>query len=108
MLGHYNQVQSGIDNPAKGQCGVTSLVAHDILGGEIRKTPLAARWHYYNFIDNTRYDFTESQFSECIMYADISSNRDEAFQDTNIDQYNHLKNSVLFELSRRIELFQIS
>ena len=75
MLGHYNQVQSGIDNPAKGQCGVTSLVAHDILGGEIRKTPLAERWHYYNFIDNTRYDFTESQFSECIMYADISSNR---------------------------------
>ena len=89
-----------IDNPAKGQCGVTSLVAHDILGGEIRKTPLADGWHYYNFIDNTRYDFTESQFSECIIYEDISSNREEAFQDTNINQYNYLKNSILFELSK--------
>ncbi len=27
-----------VDNPAKGQCGVTSLVVQDILGGEIRKT----------------------------------------------------------------------
>ncbi|NMH68476.1 hypothetical protein HF072_06740 [Bacillus sp. RO3] len=25
------------DEPAKGQCGVTTLVVHDILGGEIRK-----------------------------------------------------------------------
>lgn len=88
-----------VDNPAKGQCGVTSLVVNDILGGEIRKTSLGDGWHYYNFIDNTRYDFTESQFSERVIYADISSNREEAFLDTNLDQYNYLKDSVLFELS---------
>jgi len=28
-----------IKYPACGQCGVTSLVVYDLLGGEIRKTP---------------------------------------------------------------------
>lgn len=57
-----------VENLAKGQCGVTSLGVNDFLGGEIRKTPLGDRWHYFNFIDNTRYDFTESQFSESVNY----------------------------------------
>ncbi|MGG4490411.1 YunG family protein [Metabacillus idriensis] len=88
-----------IDNPSKGQCGVTSLVVNDILGGEIRKTPLAEGWHFYNMIYHTRYDFSESQFSESISYEDIPSNRKEAFTDTNINQYNYLISSVLKELS---------
>lgn len=88
------------DNPAKGQCGVTSLVVQDTLGGEIQKTQLAEGWHYYNVIDHKRYDFTESQFGESINYEDIPSNREEAFMDTNLNQYNHLKNSVEVQLSR--------
>ncbi|PZN12624.1 MAG: hypothetical protein DIU69_02970 [Bacillota bacterium] len=28
------------ENPARGQCGVTALVANDLLGGEILKTPV--------------------------------------------------------------------
>ncbi|MDR0140177.1 hypothetical protein RFW18_20660 [Metabacillus idriensis] len=68
-----------IDNPAKGHCGVTSL------GGEIRKTPISKGWHYYNIIQNTRYDFTDSQFSESIKYKDLPSNREEAFTDTDIN-----------------------
>jgi hypothetical protein len=88
------------DNPAKGQCGVTSLVVHDTLGGEIQKTRLAEGWHYYNVIDHKRYDFTESQFSESINYEDIPSNREEAFIYTNLNQYNYLKNSVEVQLSK--------
>ncbi|MGM0921467.1 MAG: YunG family protein [Bacillota bacterium] len=88
-----------LDNPAKGQCGVTSLVVNDILGGEIRKTPLSEGWHYYNVIHNIRYDFTKSQFTQRIKYEDMHSNREEALMDTNINQYTYLKSSVLKELS---------
>lgn len=89
-----------LDNPAKGQCGVTSLVVQDTLGGEIQKTKVNEGWHYYNVIDHTRNDFTESQFSESIKYEDIPSNREEAFMDTNLNQYNYLKNSVEVQLSK--------
>ncbi|KKB75264.1 MULTISPECIES: hypothetical protein [Bacillus] len=87
------------DNPANGQCGVTALVVNDILGGEVRKTKLPDGWHFYNFINGKRYDFTVSQFKEDILYMDIPSNRSEAFSDTNEKQYNHLKQSVMHHLS---------
>ncbi|MGA4719811.1 YunG family protein [Fictibacillus nanhaiensis] len=88
------------ENPSKGQCGVTTLVVNDILGGEIRKTLLSEGWHFYNMIHNIRFDFTKYQFNECISYEDMPSNRQEAFMDTNYNQYNYLKNSVLKELSK--------
>lgn len=90
-----------IDNPAKGQCGVTALVVHDLLQGEIRKTETAGGWHFYNMIDGKRYDLTASQFSEEIVYKDIPSNREEAFADTNERQYNYLKQSVLYVLNQK-------
>ncbi|RXJ04524.1 hypothetical protein DS745_03840 [Anaerobacillus alkaliphilus] len=83
------------DNPTKGQCGVTALVVNDLLGAEIRKTKLDECWHYYNFIDGERYDFTASQFSEAIAYTDLPSKREEAFTDTNSKQYHYLKQSVM-------------
>lgn len=83
------------DNPAKGQCGVTALVVNDVLGAEIRKTKLDEGWHYYNFINGKRHDFTASQFPEAIVYNDLPSNRDEAFTDTNSKQYHYLKQSVM-------------
>ncbi|MGD6844620.1 YunG family protein [Bacillus infantis] len=86
------------DNPAKGQCGVTALVVNDLLGGLIRKTPLKEGWHFYNEISGARYDFTVSQFKEDIVYMDIPSNREEAFQDTNQRQYDFLKQSVKVHL----------
>ena len=86
------------DNPAEGQCGVTSLVVNDLLGGEIYKTRLPAGWHFYNMIDRERYDFTSSQFKESIQYQDVASNRSEAFQDTNYNQYDELKRKVLWNL----------
>ncbi|PFK43977.1 hypothetical protein COI93_09500 [Bacillus cereus] len=82
------------ENPAKGQCGVTALVVHDLLGGEIRKTRVGEAWHFYNMLDDKRYDFTASQFSEKIIYMDASSNREEAFADTDEKQYKVLKERV--------------
>ena len=72
-----------IENPAKGQCGVTALVAQDIYGGEIKKTKVREVWHFYNCIAGQRFDFTETQFNERLNYLDAESNREEAFADTN-------------------------
>ena len=86
------------ENPAMGQCGVSTLVVNDILGGEIRKTKLPEGWHFYNIINGKRYDFTVSQFKEDIVYMDIPSNRAEAYMDTNEKQYKYLKQKVLLNL----------
>jgi hypothetical protein len=88
------------DNPAKGQCGVTALVINDLLGGEIRKTKLSDGWHFYNIINNKRYDFTATQFKDEIDYIDVASNREDAFYDTNGNQYAYLKQRVLNYLEK--------
>jgi hypothetical protein len=87
------------ENPARGQCGVTALVVNDLLGGEILKTPLPEGWHFYNRIDGKRFDFTASQFSNPIIYTDIPSNREEAFADTNAEQYRYLKEAVISRIA---------
>ncbi|WP_425502195.1 YunG family protein [Peteryoungia desertarenae] len=51
-----------LGNPARGQCGVTSLVVQDVFGGLILKTPLPQGPHFYNSIDGRRFDFTADQF----------------------------------------------
>ncbi|EOQ13718.1 hypothetical protein KQ3_01084 [Bacillus cereus B5-2] len=86
-----------IENPAKGQCGVTALVVQDIYGGEIKKTKVREVWHCYNFIDGQRFDFTEAQFNENLNYMDVESNREEAFADTNEKQYSILKEKIMKE-----------
>ncbi len=78
------------DNPALGQCGVTSLVANDAFGGEILKTRVEGGWHFYNRIDGRRVDFTASQFSDPLDYQDVASDRSDAFADTNAQQYDAL------------------
>lgn len=86
------------DNPAAGQCGVTALVVHDLLGGDILKTDLPDGWHFYNWIDGQRFDFTESQFATPIVYQDLTSHRTEAFADTNEQQYAYLLEAVRSQL----------
>ncbi|NLP51199.1 hypothetical protein HC179_10835 [Bacillus sp. RO1] len=89
------------ENPAKGQCGVTSLVVQDFLGGEIVKTLMPNGWHFYNKVNGIRYDYTSSQFDKGVNYSDTPSNRSEAFQNTNLDQYHTLKKNVLsYEIKR--------
>ncbi|MBJ8103050.1 MULTISPECIES: YunG family protein [Bacillus cereus group] len=87
-----------IENPAKGQCGVTTLVVQDIYGGEIKKTKVREVWHFYNFIDGQRFDFTEAQFNEKLNYMDAESNWGEAFTDTNEKQYDILNEKIMKEL----------
>jgi hypothetical protein len=79
------------DNPARGQCGVTSLVVQDVFGGQILKTVLQQGAHFYNSIEGRRFDFTASQFHEPIDYDDLPSDRDEAMSDTNPGQYRALR-----------------
>lgn len=86
------------DNPARGQCSVTALVVQDILGGDIVKTDVDGAWHFYNLLDGERLDFSESQFSQPVPYADLPSNRDEAFSDTSQKQYQILRERLLREI----------
>lgn len=78
-------------NPARGQCGVTSLVVHDLFKGRILKTLLPAGPHFYNLIGGRRYDFTSSQFGSKIVYQDLASDREEAMSDTSPEQYRALR-----------------
>jgi|SRR6516225_9845292 len=66
------------ENPAAGQCNVTALLVHELFGGELLKTRLPEGDHFYNRIGGRRYDFTESQFSLPITYADLRTTRAEA------------------------------
>lgn len=63
------------ENPAAGQCNVTSLLIHELFDGELLKTPLPAGDHFYNRIERKRYDFTASQFDVPIAYMDIPTDR---------------------------------
>ncbi|MGD6831295.1 YunG family protein [Sutcliffiella halmapala] len=85
-------------NPAKGQCGVSALVVNELYGGEILKTKLEEGWHFYNFIDGRRFDFTYSQFCHPIVYDDIVSSRAEALEDTNEEQFSYLLRRVWEEM----------
>jgi hypothetical protein len=79
------------ESPARGQCGVTSLVAHDLFGGLILKTFLPEGPHFYNLIDGRRFDFTSVQFDHPIDYQDLPSDREEAMSDTTLGQYRALR-----------------
>jgi hypothetical protein len=78
------------ENPALGQCSVTALVVNDIFSGEIMKTQVGAEWHYYNYIDDERVDFTASQFGDPIVYTDINCKRVEACLDTDLKKFQFL------------------
>ena len=60
------------ENPAKGQCSVTSLVVHDLFGGDILKTKTRGGTHFYNSINGVRWDLTISQFGYPIPFEDRS------------------------------------
>ncbi|WFU07239.1 hypothetical protein QA648_34705 (plasmid) [Rhizobium sp. CB3171] len=66
------------ENPASGQCNVTSLVVQDLLGGDILKTEVPGAWHFYNRVGRERFDLTASQFAAPIQYMDVESSREDA------------------------------
>ncbi|WP_051383268.1 hypothetical protein [Bradyrhizobium sp. WSM3983] len=83
--------QWAADNRAAGQCNVTSLLVHELFGGELLKTPLPAGDHFYNRIGGRRYDFTASQFDEPIAYVDLPTSRADAEQGATSDQLAELR-----------------
>lgn len=90
-----------LENPARGQCSVTSLVIQDRFGGEILKTRVGEQWHFYNLVGGVRRDFTADRFPAPVTYDDLSASREEALADTSAQQYASL--SVRF--SARIGTF---
>lgn len=56
-------------NPARGQCGVTALVLHDLLGGELMRGEVRVNdewvdYHWWNLLgDNVEVDLTREQFT---------------------------------------------
>ncbi|WP_430642495.1 YunG family protein [Bradyrhizobium frederickii] len=78
-------------NPAAGQCNVTSLLIHELFGGELLKTPLPAGEHFYNRIGGKRYDFTASQFDAPIDYLDLPASRADAERGATRDELAELR-----------------
>lgn len=87
-------------NPAKGQCNVTALLVHALLGGEILKTDAPGGWHFYNRLDGRRHDLTASQFEAPITYGDIVSSREEALAGTGVERYKALWDAARSALVR--------
>jgi hypothetical protein len=49
-------------NPALGQCAVTAIVLQDYCGGEILRSRIDGKSHYYNLVDGRELDLTRRQF----------------------------------------------
>jgi len=93
-----------LENPYRGQCGVTALVINDLFGGRIVKTLINDQWHYYNWINGQRFDFTRNQFDFEPDYRDLVSNRDEVFSDISEFQYKLLKGLMEKELMGIVDI----
>ena len=65
-----------------------------MFGGEILKTKVSGRWHFYNSIDGIRLILQLYNSKSFLHYQDHKSSRDEAFTDTNEKQYIRLKERV--------------
>jgi deoxycytidylate deaminase len=111
------------DNPAWGQCAVTTLVAQDFLGGAITRLDLshaphpkiaAMRSHYFNNIDGHDRDFSASQFPDGKNYyrdlltAENVSQKSRGYLFANEEtkrRYKRLRLSVAKKLSGNNPLF---
>lgn len=87
-------------NPAAGQCNVTSLLIHELFGGDLLKTPLPAGDHFYNRIEGKRHDFTASQFDQPIAYVDLPASPADAELGATRDQLAALKAAFQEHLTR--------
>jgi hypothetical protein len=68
------------DNHVGGEDTVTSLLIHDIFGGEILKTHAKKGWHFYNRINGERVDFSRPDSdgsARDIQFEDLPSTPDE-------------------------------
>lgn len=88
------------ENPARGQCNVTSLLLNELFGAEILKTPLPEGDHFYNRLGGERLDLTDNQFDAPITYLDVSSDRAEALSGTSPEKLEVLRAAFLTQVLR--------
>lgn len=81
------------DNPALGQCNATAILIKELFGGRILKTRYQEGTHFYNEIDDCRYDFTDSQFTSQIAYDDLQSSSDEVARGVTKTEMETLRNA---------------
>ena len=65
------------ENPSKGQCRLSSLVFHELFGGDILATDTPDGLHYYNRLDGKVWDLTISQFEEPIAFENREMDADQ-------------------------------
>jgi hypothetical protein len=90
------------ENPARGQCNVTSLLLNDLFGAEILKTPLPEGDHFYNRLGGERVDLTDSQFEAPIAYLDLTASREEALSGTSLAKFEALRAAFLMHFAGRL------
>jgi hypothetical protein len=93
------------ENPARGQCGVTALVVHDLLGGElilgeVHEEGTRRGYHYWNRLpDGTEVDLTRDQFRpEETVTAGVAVDRPARSPRRCRGQYELLRHRVLTQL----------
>jgi hypothetical protein len=86
------------DNPAAGQCNVTSIVLQELAGGEILKTRIGEDWHFDNRVGADRLDLTAGQFTEPVAYDDVPTTAQEAFDGVTVNEYQAMKQAVMRSL----------
>lgn len=81
---------------------LTSLLVHDIFGGEILKTKRKRGWHFYNRVDGLRVDFTRPEMDKSDKekkFEDIPATPDETYCYYEKEQYS----SFLLRFTRAFE-----
>ena len=76
--------------PTENKDSLTSVLIHDIFGGEILKTHIKNGWHFYNRIDGRRIDFTspdKSAYSKKNRFEDIPATSDETYNHMDQEDY---------------------
>ena len=86
--------------PAAGQCNVTAIVVQELAGGDIRKTPMAGGFHFYNWIDGCRHDLTAAQFDQPVDCADMPSDRAEAMTGVTDQEYRSFRSAMQRAIER--------
>lgn len=83
------------ENKTLGMCAITSLIVNDYFKGDIAKIKVDGISHYFNIINDSIVDLTDSQFNTKINYKDyqIINRKDILTDDTN-NRYKKLKEKV--------------
>jgi len=98
---HSVKNEWNVNNKSLGQCAVTSLIVQEYLGGDIHYGTVLTNGvnHYWNIINNKKYDFTISQFTNNDIINKIGIKQREDIL-KNIDTYNRY-----IILKQRVNIF---